>query len=57
MAAGRKDDLEILKVPGVMHGWSQFPDSLLKSEHEKIKKYEVFEAAREFVSRVWASTT
>ena len=50
---GRKDDLVVEKVEGVMHGWTQFPDPWLKSEEEREKKYMVFGKAREFVRGVW----
>ncbi|RMZ86367.1 hypothetical protein DV736_g6406, partial [Chaetothyriales sp. CBS 134916] len=50
---GRGADLEVLQVPGVMHGWTQFPDSWLKSDDDRAKKYMVFEAARDFVQQVW----
>ena len=50
---GRKDDLEVVRVPGVMHGWTQFPDGWIKSEQEKMKKYAVFAGAREFVRKFW----
>jgi acetyl esterase/lipase len=35
---GRKDDLEVVPVKGVMHGWTQFPDGWQKSEDDKAKK-------------------
>ena len=52
---GRKEDLVIVPVPGVMHGWTQFPDSWLKSDEERKKKYEAFQRAREFVQEIWSS--
>ena len=51
---GRKEDLEVVSVPGVMHGWTQFPDGWQKNEDDKAKKYMVFAAAREFVRRYWS---
>jgi acetyl esterase/lipase len=51
---GRKDDLTIVPVPKMMHGWTQFPDSWLKTEEERTAKYEVFRRAREFVEKIWA---
>ena len=50
---GRKDDLEVVKVPGVMHGWTQFPDGWQKNDEEKAKKYMAFAAARDFVRKYW----
>ncbi|RMZ82522.1 hypothetical protein DV737_g2030, partial [Chaetothyriales sp. CBS 132003] len=50
---GRGADLEVLQVPGVMHGWTQFPDSWLKNDDDRAKKYMVFEAARDFVQQMW----
>lgn len=51
---GRSGDLEVLKVEGVVHGWTQFPDSWLSGEHRKLK-WEMFDVAREFVKRAWKS--
>lgn len=52
-AEGREDDLVVEMVPGVMHGWTQFPDSWLKNDDERQKKFQVFEKARHFVQVVW----
>lgn len=51
---GRGRDLEVVTVPAVMHGWTQFPDSLLKTEEERRKKGEAFNGARRFLERFWA---
>lgn len=51
---GREVDLVTQQVPGVMHGWTQFPDSWLKSDEERQKKVMVFRKAREFVQEIWA---
>ena len=50
---GREEDLVTQQVPGVMHGWTQFPDSWLKSDEERQKKVMVFTRAREFVQEIW----
>jgi acetyl esterase/lipase len=52
-AEGREEDLVVISVKGVMHGWTQFPDSWLKNEEERRKKYEVFQQARVFVQSIW----
>jgi hypothetical protein len=49
---GRGDDLSIEEVPGVVHGWTQFPDSWISEEHRKLK-LEAFTRAREFLGRWW----
>ncbi len=54
-AEGRELDLVTQQVPGVMHGWTQFPDSWLKSDEERQKKVMVFRKAREFVQEIWES--
>ncbi|RMZ85270.1 hypothetical protein DV738_g376, partial [Chaetothyriales sp. CBS 135597] len=54
---GRSADLDVVQVPGVMHGWTQFPDSWLKSDDERAKKAMVFDTARRFVQQVWNSGT
>jgi acetyl esterase/lipase len=50
---GRGRDLEVVAVPGVMHGWTQFPDSFLKTDEERRKKVEAFDGARRFLERFW----
>ena len=50
---GRGEDLQVVSVPGVMHGWTQFPDPWIKDEQEKAKKYMAFAAGREFVNKIW----
>jgi acetyl esterase/lipase len=52
---GRIDDLTVVPVPGVYHGWTQFPDTFLKNDDERQKKDEVFTVAREFVESIWSS--
>ncbi|KAI9740070.1 MAG: hypothetical protein M1818_004821 [Claussenomyces sp. TS43310] len=49
---GRADDLFVDVVPGVLHGWTQFPDLWL-SEEDKRSKVAVFERAKEFLKTHW----
>lgn len=49
---GRGADLTVAEFKGVMHGWTQFPDSWISDEHRGLKK-EAFEKAREFVGMIW----
>ncbi|KAH8586775.1 Alpha/Beta hydrolase protein [Bisporella sp. PMI_857] len=50
---GRSASLSVEKVSGVVHGWTQFPDSWLSDEHRKLK-IQIFDEARDFVARAWA---
>lgn len=52
-AEGRGEDLEVDHVKGEMHGWTQFPDSWIKSEESRKKKYDSFQRAADFVGRWW----
>ena len=38
------------KVRGVVHGWTQFPNSWLSEEHRKLKA-DIFDKARDFVAK------
>lgn len=49
---GRADDLSVEEVKGVVHGWTQFPDSWISEEHRKLK-LEAFRKAREFLQEWW----
>jgi acetyl esterase/lipase len=49
---GRSKDLSVAKVKGVVHGWTQFPDSWLSEEHRKLKM-DMFDLARDFVAKSW----
>lgn len=53
---GRGSDLQVEKIKGVVHGWTQFPDSWLSPE-DKQKKVEIFEKAREFVESAWTAAS
>jgi acetyl esterase/lipase len=53
-AEGRGGDLQVERVRGVLHGWTQFPDSWLKEEERRLK-WEMFDKAREFVKSAWES--
>ncbi len=53
---GRGDDLVVEHVPGVRHGWTQFPDAWLDDEAKR-RKYEVFQKAREFVQACWDNSS
>jgi acetyl esterase/lipase len=50
---GRANDLEVERVKGVHHGWTQYPEEWLSEEHKQLK-VEVFRKAREFVKTAWA---
>ena len=50
---GMGKDLTVERARGVVHGWTQFPDSWLGEEGRRLKG-DVFEKAREFVARCWA---
>ncbi|KAL2397822.1 hypothetical protein ABEF93_005382 [Exophiala dermatitidis] len=50
---GRMHDLTVEEVKGVVHGWTQFPDSWI-SEEERRLKAETFRKARCFVEAFWA---
>jgi len=50
---GREGDLNVEKIKGVVHGWTQFPDSWLSEEHRKLK-VEVFNKSRDFITGAWA---
>jgi len=52
-AEGRGEDLTVEKIEGVVHGWTQFPDSWLSEEHRRLK-VEVFNKSREFIAKAWA---
>lgn len=49
---GRSNDLAVAKVKGVVHGWTQFPDSWLSEEHRKLKG-DMFDLSRDFVAKSW----
>lgn len=49
---GRGEDLSVEEVKGVVHGWTQFPDSWLNDESRKLK-WEVFDKARQFLETHW----
>ena len=49
---GMSQYLSVHKIPGVMHGWTQVPDSWLDMESRRLK-IAIFEEAREFVKRTW----
>lgn len=49
---GRKGDLRVERVRGVVHGWTQFPDSWLTEENKR-SKAEVFNKARDFINKTW----
>jgi acetyl esterase/lipase len=49
---GRSADLSVVKVQGVVHGWTQFPDSWLSEEHRKLKM-DIFNESRDFIKRAW----
>ncbi len=49
---GRGTDLSVEEVKGVVHGWTQFPDSWISEEHRKLK-LEAFRKAREFLHDWW----
>ena len=51
--AGRLDDLQVISVPKVTHGWTQFPDGFLKDNDQREKKFQAFQAAREFLQKHW----
>jgi acetyl esterase/lipase len=53
---GRIADLSVERVRGVVHGWTQFPDSWLTDTHRRLK-LEVFNKARDFVAKVWEVDT
>jgi acetyl esterase/lipase len=50
---GRGEHLEVDHVQGEMHGWTQFPDSWIKTDESRKKKYESFDTAADFVGRWW----
>ncbi|ETI26802.1 hypothetical protein G647_10247 [Cladophialophora carrionii CBS 160.54] len=49
---GRGADLSVEEVKGVVHGWTQFPDSWISEEHRKLK-VEAFARARAFLFEWW----
>lgn len=49
---GRADDLEVERVNGVVHGWTQFPDAWLSEEARK-SKLDVFDRSRDFIAKAW----
>ncbi|KAH0829593.1 putative lipase 2 protein [Fonsecaea pedrosoi] len=49
---GRGDDLIVEEVKGVVHGWTQFPDSWI-SDLERKLKLDAFRRAREFLEDHW----
>lgn len=53
--AARGTDLEVHRVKGVRHGWTQFPVTWL-GEEERRTRGEMFERAREFVREAWANS-
>jgi len=53
-AAGRRDDLSIENVKGVLHGWTQFPDAWLNDEQKRLKM-QTFDRARDFVREAWTA--
>jgi acetyl esterase/lipase len=53
-AEGRSGDLTVEKVKGVVHGWTQFPDSWLSEDHRRLKM-DMFNKARDFAAEAWSS--
>ncbi|KIX97374.1 uncharacterized protein Z520_06826 [Fonsecaea multimorphosa CBS 102226] len=49
---GRGEDLVVEEVKGVVHGWTQFPDSWI-SEPERKLKLDAFRRARVFLEDYW----
>lgn len=49
---GLSDRLTVRRVPGVVHGWTQFPDSWLDDAARKAKT-DVFDEARRFARDAW----
>ncbi|KIW14181.1 hypothetical protein PV08_06962 [Exophiala spinifera] len=49
---GRGSDLNVVEVKGVIHGWTQFPDSWLDDD-SRASKWEMFEKARMFLDMYW----
>lgn len=50
--AGRKDDLEVRRYPGMKHGWTQFPTSWLNEEEKKARK-DAIDGAITLVKEAW----
>ena len=51
--AGRLGDLQVINVPKAMHGWTQLPTGWLKDNDQRQKKFQAFQAAREFLQKHW----
>jgi len=51
---GRSKHLQVDRIPGVKHGWTQFPDGWLSDEGKK-KKVDIFEKTVQFVRKTWAN--
>ena len=51
---GRADDLRVERFPGMKHGWTQFPDSMLETDEERSTKQGIHNEAIAFVRGVWA---
>lgn len=49
---GRGEHLEIERIPGVKHGWTQFPDGWL-NEVDRAKKVDIFDKTTNFIRRTW----
>lgn len=47
---GKENQLEVVHMPGMRHGWTQFPDYFLK-DHERDAKQRIFEHAVKFVNK------
>jgi hypothetical protein len=51
-AGGRADDLQVVRFPGMTHGWTQMPDGWL-NEEEKQSKTEIFDKTVTFTRGIW----
>ncbi len=49
---GRGADLSVVEVNGVVHGWTQFPDSWLDDD-SRGSKWEIFDKAKMFLETYW----
>ena len=50
--AGRNDELEVRRYPGMKHGWTQFPTSWLNEEEKKARK-DAIDGAIALVKEAW----
>lgn len=48
--AEKQNQLEVIQMSGMKHGWTQFPDFFL-TEHERDAKRQIFSYAAEFLNR------